>query len=611
VQERLHEINLTAEREDVLRQHHALVEGLRTHARETFRVVLTRAQAEDALLSHIIERAAPLLATVVEGTPPPASGPAPRDADVVVGAYIAHVHHQDPAAFDYLATVVKGAVLASALYLPDLGKAEQSFRDVAFYFDTRLLMRACGFAGPELAEASRELLNLLAAEGGRLYCFEHNLTEMEGILEASIATLRDPRRKRDANGETITFFLETGASVTDVVRDLDGLRDRLGELGVLVKARPDHKTGLTVDEDALAADLRREVGYGSDRPEPVNADVDSLTSIWRLRGGARRTRLERCVAVFVTTNTSLATVARRFFRQESPGQGIPVALPEHYVATIAWLKKPGHAPDLPAKIVLADCYAALQPSDVCWQMYLEKARNLQAAGDVTPAQYEMLRHSLQVRALVLQQTRFRDEPMSEGDARELLARAEATIAGDVRDELRRTRADLETEAAARMRAEEAARAAEERAAAEADGRRQSAVEVARERYLERKRFADRAGRLARQCFGCALFVVALALAYLVAPAPFGARIDHWPLGGRLIAGVALAFSAVAGALSASGRVVHWDRWIEARVSAQVLAWQSRWSRGDVDRVEMDLLSALMFAGPSDVPDQRVESRVSM
>jgi hypothetical protein len=53
--------------------------------------------------------------------------------------------------------------------------------------------------------------------------------------------------------------------------------------------------------------------------------------------------------------------ARRFFAAGYDGFTWPLAVLDHDLATLAWLKRPLQAPDLPRKQIIADCYAALRP----------------------------------------------------------------------------------------------------------------------------------------------------------------------------------------------------------------------------------------------------------
>src|SRR4029450_10727866 len=86
--------------------------------------------------------------------------PAPQDQGdhYIVSAFIADLVERDPQGFEYLETVVKGSMLASSLYLGDLGAVNQRFQQVTVYFETPFLLDALRYAGKEIAQLALELL---------------------------------------------------------------------------------------------------------------------------------------------------------------------------------------------------------------------------------------------------------------------------------------------------------------------------------------------------------------------------------------------------------------------------------------------------------------------
>lgn len=169
-----------------------------------------------------------------------------------------------------------------------------------------------------------------------------------------------------------------------------GRQGTLGDEHVRLRARPDdrqqgglqrggigeirsrYEEHLGVDEPALEDLLQAEVGYQNQNAR--RHDLDALTAIWRLRHGQAQRRLETCRAIFVTTNAPLVRAARRFFAAGYDGFTWPLAVLDHDLATVAWLKRPLQAPDLPRKQIIADCYAALRPEGRLWAATWRRSR---------------------------------------------------------------------------------------------------------------------------------------------------------------------------------------------------------------------------------------------
>jgi hypothetical protein len=245
---RLASYNLAPTRTRVLREHKALVVKFVAYSERTLGMHLSEEQADRALLNYVAIRTAPLLAAVIEGASVPTQEREPRDPlEVALDGFVAHLHAADPARFEFLTTIVKGSVLASDLYLDDLGHASTLFRVLTSTSTHSSCSGACGFAGPTAADAVRDLLRLLTAEGARLRCFEHTMREMEGLLEAGLAIVRDPRRKRAATGETISYFLEVGYQPSDVAAFISGLRARIESLDVILTEAPPMTEALSTD----------------------------------------------------------------------------------------------------------------------------------------------------------------------------------------------------------------------------------------------------------------------------------------------------------------------------------------------------------------------------
>jgi hypothetical protein len=214
-----------------------------------------------------------------------------------------------------------------------------------------------GYAGKEIAQPALELLGLVRELGARLACFDHTVTELQGVLGGIANGLRNPRRRAALTLSRVEeHFVREGLGPSDIEVFLNTVERDLRTLGINVRPTPRYEEHLGVDEPALEDLLQAEVGYQNQNAR--RHDLDALTAIWRLRHGQAQRRLETCRAIFVTTNAPLVRAARRFFAAGYDGFTWPLAVLDHDLATVAWLKRPLQAPDLPRKQIIADCYAA-------------------------------------------------------------------------------------------------------------------------------------------------------------------------------------------------------------------------------------------------------------
>ena len=130
---------------------------------------------------------------------------------------------------------------------------------------------------------------------------------------------------------------------------------------------------------------------------------------------------------------------------------MPIAVTDHSLTTILWLKKPMAAPDLPRKHIVADCYAAMEPSDNLWRKYLAEISSLQSRGDISSDEYYLLRASLQARTELVNLTMGDEGTFVEGTPQEILERTKQSIKAEeaakvVMERTLRERAERELEA---------------------------------------------------------------------------------------------------------------------------------------------------------------------
>lgn len=456
----LSRVNLAQIRTSVMRRYEGLLQKLVDFCNERYQIRWTPEEAEAALLTYLENRSLPVLAAAVEGRPIPPPAREVKHAEFLVNSFVAHVHEADPEGFEFLETVVKGSMLANMLFFPDVGRVFHGFDGVEVYLDTRFLIRALGLAGPGLQSSSRDLMELVYQLGGALRCFEHTRNEIYRVLDACAHLLRDPARLRRAYGETIDYLIRAKYRSSDIELLIARFDESLEGLRVRVRAKPQHLPATGINEVKLERILTEEIGYASE--EALVHDLDALTAIHRLRGGHKQPHIESCVAVFVTTNSGVARASARFFKEEYGNSSVPHCLLDHMFATLVWLKTATKAPDLPKKRIIADCYAALNPTDPLWKSYLEEIDRLQARGNISEEDYHLLRYSTEARRALMDLTFGEVDAFTEGTVEEVLERARTAARAEVEAALLAEKGKLLAETEKRLDAERRAAEAAER-----------------------------------------------------------------------------------------------------------------------------------------------------
>jgi hypothetical protein len=469
----LEECDLGALRESALREYSALIGQLAEFANTRFRRDWGPADAERALASFVEQQIEPILAASITGEKVVDLPDSDGFGSVVVNRFVLDVATNDPSAFGYLETVVKGTVLANVVYMDEAFRSGgPRLSGVEICLDTPFLLRALGFATEEMRSPCSEMLGLLKSQGASLRVFDHTVKEIEGVLDYAARCYRTAG-KAEFPGEVIDYFVSENLEASDVEVLIAGLDERLAALGVEPIETPEHTEGIALDEAGLERELGAEIAYRN--TEARVKDVQSLTAIHQIRGGQVCHRIESCNALFVTTNTTLVQWSRRYFKGVYGIDATPICISDSALTAIVWLMEPREAAGLPRKQMLANSFAALNPPDKLWRRYLNEIRRLHRAGDITDEDVGLLVFSSEARSELVDLTLGEVEAFAEGTVPEVLeaarASARAGVASDLADRSREFSEEKERreEAEALAVAEAAQRQEAERRAAASDG----------------------------------------------------------------------------------------------------------------------------------------------
>ena len=416
----------------------ALVDSFRTFVEEQYDLAMTDDEAEEILFEFVESRSVPILRAMLTGQSLESSQPsAGGSSEYLVSSFVSHLFEADPQGFDYLERLVKGSMLSAVIFFPDAGRIEKRFSRLDVYLDTPFLLNVLGFRGEPPALAAIETLDLLYELGAHLVAFDVTVEELRGVLRASASSLRGTAPPSDVPSAIDIEFRRRGLRSSDVEMIAQGLESRLKSARINVKP-----VGSTedprLDRQGLEEAIQDAVGYV--RRETLDHDAVALEGIFAARGGRPQAALETGRAVFATTNANLVEGTLRHFRAKAGD--VPVAMLAHELATLAWLKKPLLAPDLPRKQILADCFAALQPSERLWRKYVEEADRLRESGDVSDDDFLIMRHGLEARSLLMRATRGDAGNLSTDTVLEILERTKTSIRADLEEEVSRLKAAL-------------------------------------------------------------------------------------------------------------------------------------------------------------------------
>ena len=325
-----------------------------------------------------------------------------------IGCFILHTKENDTALFGRMAEIIKGIMIASIIYLGTNEATKfikkRRMKEVDVYLDTTLLLYAMNYKTREQKNVADSLLDLLRANGARLYVFREHYNEMTDILK----NFRD----RDAYSlncsQTLERLEEDKLSSVEIDMEINALSNNLKKIGVDIVDTEEYKSKSNyenedefIDYKGLQECLVKDIPSYSRSQRMLANDVDAIASICLKRKGMRVETIESCRAIFVTTNYKLAKSCNKFLKYNQYQLHIPPTMGITDITTLLWVKYGFSNPDLPMRQLVAIANAAVTSSKAVMQTFFEITGRLVHRGDISEDEAADMRYSAYARAEIM------------------------------------------------------------------------------------------------------------------------------------------------------------------------------------------------------------------
>jgi hypothetical protein len=425
--------DLAEKKQEMLAGMNALALAVVAYAREVHELGWTEIEA-NAALERLTEEFGADLATARRegGLVVLAPGLADDQALAVVHGFARRAISSDPTNFNRLVAMVQGTMIANVLYFEDVRKLPNRLPELRVYLDTTPLLRALGLASPEVVTAALEMLALMGTFKIPMLVFSHTIDEMTAILENVAASVKRGTQGYHEQGalsgrkrEAIDSVIKAGITSGEIHALIADIENRLVELGVRRCETPTHLEAAHIDETKFGKILDEVVAYQS--KGPMEKDLNSLAAVDRLRGTTRPRDLSQARALFVTANNSLARASRSFFRSIGRSARVPHCMTDVAITAELWVRSSNRKPDLPRRLLIADCYSGLNPGPELWERWVGHIVKLRERGVVTDEQLQALIYHQQTKALLYEVSHGDPNNVNDAVVAEVLARYEAEL----------------------------------------------------------------------------------------------------------------------------------------------------------------------------------------
>ena len=381
---------ITAQTADIQRHITAVLNDLKKYSKHTAKPICSTDDAVNAVCTFLAKFDVTCLRAYLRGTAIPYPKESHESDVVLVSDYVRHIQTTNPGLFDSFQKLVQGHMLANALLCPDLKEASKSYHAVTFVLDTPLVIHALGIEGQEKKNAIVELMELLKSLNGALALFSHSREELERVLQNSADSL-DPNTSTVKRTPIAIEADRTGVTRSDLLLLAASLDEELRKLEVNSMISPNYEEKFQIDEMEFENFLDDEVSYNN--PKAKEYDINSVRSIYVLRGNNPAPSLEKCHYVFVTSNSAFAKAAWRYGQRHESAKQVSSVIGDITLANMAWLKKPVAAKNLPTTQLLAFAYAALVPTSRLLNKYMNEIEKLERSNIISPDYHQLLRSS--------------------------------------------------------------------------------------------------------------------------------------------------------------------------------------------------------------------------
>lgn len=284
----------------------------------------------------------------------------------------------------YIEKIISGFMLANAIYMQIESNNKETLKEVEIYLDAPLLLNILGFKTSSQNEAGNLLIKLLREKSAKVYCFRHNYNEVQTILENyknSIGKIREKTLER----LDLDKYTES-----DVDRVIGQLEMMLNNKGIQVVETPGY---IKVNDEYQGAIGEKELtdylmeNYADNRENIeyiVENDVKSIAAIGRIRKDNKYTKIEKCKAVFATTNYNLVEHTGRFLDQKKYEE-IGFLITDIELITVLWLKSFKTNPDLPKMKLIENARATLELTTTMMKRVKDVLEKMEREGTINQA----------------------------------------------------------------------------------------------------------------------------------------------------------------------------------------------------------------------------------
>lgn len=396
----LPEYDLSISSKDIERKFQNLTESIQSFATEFLQTELTKVEIEEGLLSFLKEHDLDILFAAKDKSVLPEVKPKNK-VKYTISKFSLHAFESEPQLFQFLLDVSIGHALSGAILYSEFNTFSGKLKKLNIYLDTPVILNLLGFNGEFKRQSTKELTDILHEEKTNMFILDTTRGEVDAILSDSYKWLDKGVYDLEKATKVLRYCYRHNITASDLEQTIVNLDSILSENHIISTRVPAYnEKEFVIDEAKLSAVIYQT--YDSiidnfdselaDKKGTIARDVKVLSGIYRFRQGYKPRSIKDSKALFITSNTALAFASRRFESQQNgSGFTIPSCLTDVFLGTVIWLQSPQRVETINSKKFMAECYAAIQPSERLIKKYLAEIEKLKSSKKINTDDYYLLR----------------------------------------------------------------------------------------------------------------------------------------------------------------------------------------------------------------------------
>ena len=414
VKEKLSDVDFSSISTEQERKYKKVIDKFITFCQEKHHETFSEIQAENVLISFLKDHDLDILFITQDYNSILPEASSSTIQKYLINSFIKNIQNSEPDIFNFIVDISVGHIIANTMLYCNVDSIRGRLAGCNFYLDIGFLFNIMGINGDDKKRVYIDFIKLIASHKANIFIFQHTYDEFRGILEGCLYWIENPHFDPLKASKAANYFIENQILASDIEQLILDIEAKLVELKIRVMEAPNpsQENQYQIDEARLIetiVDIYRKNDPDFDeqgKESTVYKDVKSISAIYKLRGGQKPTILQDAQHIFVTTNSSLAH-ASKLFESQSVERGfffIPSALTDVFVGTIIWIQSPKKVTEANEKRIIANCYAALQPSRKMINRLIETAESLRSTGTITDDDVILLKQSRVARNILQEET---------------------------------------------------------------------------------------------------------------------------------------------------------------------------------------------------------------